>query len=305
MQYINEAICSIKTLFLGKNQEHIEKIVVYTDRPDVFECQLQNCSKVQYELITPEIIKDWVGANGYIYKTKIRVIQDFFSKYDGNVLFLDTDTIIIDNLSTVFHDINAGFYYMHAAEYQLSSQLDYRLYNFLLKDCNEELYGISLNSYMTNSGVIGMNSSNYQILNFVLPYIDLLYKAMPWQRVIEQIALGKFLTASGNLKFAHNKVLHYWAYKEITDFLIYLFDISVERKFSEKIFQHCLKSFDKDNLPVSMMEIIPSLGKDILDIFSLEYIKKEILQQSPPGAYLSEFLKSEISRIKTTNIIHN
>ena len=283
--YSSEAICSIYSVLHSSVDHQNFQIVIYTDNRPFFEEYLPASCQVEYHDLNAQIISDWVGESGYIYKAKIRILQDFLKNRDCNVLFLDTDTFILSDVNQLFSQVNNGYYYMHAPEYLISSKLDFKFYEFLSTDDNAEKYKISIDSYMTNSGVIGINSGSVALLDDVINLIDELFIVIPWQRVIEQIALNAILSKTNRLLYAYTSVLHYWAFKEYVNFLLTFFNIPLQHRFSSRLFIQSSLNINKD---IQLLELMTPLAQDLSFYLSDEYINHEIILQSPKDSPLTE-----------------
>jgi predicted glutamine amidotransferase len=89
IDFYNEALFSILSYY-KHNKESKNRIVIYTENEQFFKNILP--SEVVYINITPEKIKEWRGKINFVHLVKIKIIQDIASRYNGNFLYLDTDT---------------------------------------------------------------------------------------------------------------------------------------------------------------------------------------------------------------------
>ena len=83
-------------------------IVVFTDNPTSFE-KAKDCKlNLIIEPITTEQIKLWRGKIDFVHRVKIKIIEIFLSKYQGNMLYLDTDIYFLQDPKPLFERIEKG-----------------------------------------------------------------------------------------------------------------------------------------------------------------------------------------------------
>src|SRR5215210_928270 len=83
-------------------------IVIYTDHPHEFSDFIPFFHQFRCKELTKEIITKWRGANNFVHRLKIEMIADFTQSFNGNVLYVDTDTYIKEPLENIFQHIEAG-----------------------------------------------------------------------------------------------------------------------------------------------------------------------------------------------------
>ena len=242
--YGNKAICyeaiySIISLYrLGDNQNY--QILIYTDNKAVFEQYLSQIPII-YEPITTQQIKEWRGEKDFVHRFKIKMLQDFFSKYAGNLLYVDTDTVFREPLTEIFIQISQGQRFFHIEEGQLDKQkgiLAKKIVRFLEKNefanqpinelkpipTNPNSLKISTTTVMWNAGVIGMNSNQKNLLDTILWLSDVMYEKYQ-KHVMEQLAFSYCLQTNHTIKPTDYAIYHYWFFKE--------FRIPLEKFFDE------------------------------------------------------------------------
>ena len=93
-----QAHFSILTL-LANGGDCFDNIIVITDEPEYYPSVLS--SKLVVEPIDAKTLTQWKGELNYPLRVKIKALQFIVDNYkykDTPLLFLDTDTFIIDNL---------------------------------------------------------------------------------------------------------------------------------------------------------------------------------------------------------------
>jgi lipopolysaccharide biosynthesis glycosyltransferase len=207
-------------------QKDFDKIcvVIYTDNPHFFKNELDAFPYTITELITAEQIKTWRGEIDFVHRVKIKVLQDFFNKYDGNVLYCDTDTYCLQSLDTLFNNIENGAFYMHTNEGYITpagNPVIKKWYRFLTENnihVNKALIANISNISMWNAGVIGISSQHTSILQEVLTITDTIYPLFP-RHTVEQFAFSYSFQKIKPISSAEDAIFHYWDLKEYRMFL--------------------------------------------------------------------------------------
>ena len=91
-------------------------VVIYTDKPALFENFIPFFKAFYLEPVTPETVKGWQEGTGYVHRAKPKMIQDFFTKYKGNLIFFDTDTYITAPIEPLWQGIENGDIFLHQSE---------------------------------------------------------------------------------------------------------------------------------------------------------------------------------------------
>lgn len=191
------------------------KYVVYTDHPEYYKW-LSPLIEIR-EIDTPTFEK-WIGPTQYFYRTKIKAMQDAASKDDGHLVFLDSDTMVIRDLTSLIEQLSAGKNFLHVKEMLMSDRHitneHKRMWKIIQKtEINHILMDESIR--MWNSGIIALNHQDkINLLDEVLLFNDTLCEQNIVCRVKEQFAFSVVLEKHGNLKVADAWILHYWGNKE-------------------------------------------------------------------------------------------
>src|SRR5215218_7933039 len=80
-------------------------IFVYTDQPHLFSDFFPFFHRLEFIPLKNETIKQWRGPHDFVHRFKIEMILDFLNRFDGNLLYCDTDTYAATPLEDLFKDI--------------------------------------------------------------------------------------------------------------------------------------------------------------------------------------------------------
>ncbi len=199
------------------------KVVIYSDQPAAFE-SFAAYIDLYVQQITPEEIQKWRGEFDFVHRVKIEIIRDAFQHFDGNLLYCDTDTYIINRAEEIFNDIEKGIFCMHEYEGVLDKKANpafEKWIKFLSStaiEFNQKKLVISPQTRVWNAGVIGMNSRSANTLDDVLSLTDALYSKFP-KHIAEQLAFSYCLQKEGYVKSVSSDIAHYWNLKEFRTLL--------------------------------------------------------------------------------------
>jgi hypothetical protein len=228
MSIIQEAVYSILS-FYRLHPESDVKIIVYTDTIALFN-ELFADKQLECVPVSAEQIKDWKGEISFVHRLKIKVIQDFFERYQGNVIYLDSDTCFTRNINTLWQSIAAGKLLMHTREGKVSDRINpvfKKLADFLssntiaLRDGGR--LNISPGTDMWNAGVLGLTPAHKHILDKVLLLTDSMYPVYP-KHIVEQFAFSYYFQQEGKVLAAEDYIYHYWNFKEFRSVLADFFE---------------------------------------------------------------------------------
>jgi hypothetical protein len=145
-------------------------------------------------------------------------MQDAALKDDGHLIFLDSDTMAIRDLSSLVDQLSAGHNFLHLKEMFMTDKHITNEHKRMWKI----IRGTTINTIfmdetiqMWNSGIIALNKQDkIKLLDDVLLFNDTLCEQNIVCRVKEQFAFSVVLEKHGNLKVADSWILHYWGNKE-------------------------------------------------------------------------------------------
>jgi hypothetical protein len=233
-------------------------VIVLTDMPDKF-VEFERCLNLHARKVEQDEMLALRGPQGFVLRPKIALIERVHSELQGNLLFIDTDTIVRRKLDGMFRGIQEGFCYLHTKEWPLRSgrksnpELCPRDLNFTLSSGTR--IQINGETEMWNSGVVGIPATAGALLRDALELCDRYYEIFPgWH--VEQFSLSIVLQKTGNLHGCGREVFHYWHNKELAKNTILkhqeiffsspidsVLNKSVERKINKFIFQARLKYY--------------------------------------------------------------
>ena len=168
-----------------------------------------------------------------MHRLKIQMMIDFLHRFDGNLLYCDTDTYVTEPLEDLFDDIEAGNFYMHEYEGVIDKTRFpsfHKWEKFLSStpiNYNGKQVRFAKTLQMFNAGVVGTTSSNKEVLNDVLALTDAIYQKFP-KHIAEQFAFSYCLQKRGTVKPSDHIVSHYWNLKEFRRLLRVFFAKNLE-----------------------------------------------------------------------------
>ncbi|MEO6907368.1 MAG: hypothetical protein ABI210_05720 [Abditibacteriaceae bacterium] len=207
VDYLNQALYSILTLrHYCPDLDQKYKVVVYTDSPEFFEGRCIECRQV-----SAEQVQQWRGCYNYVHRFKIEMIRDANRSYGVPLLYLDSDTYWQASPEALFSAIEAGSFVMNSYEGLLSETFHPVLHRFLSSDVGRK-FGISPQSPMWNSGIIGLPACATTLLGEVLKLTDDLFRLCYERNWLEQFAFTHVLSERSSLVAATRELNHYWEY---------------------------------------------------------------------------------------------
>lgn len=226
-EYLRAIFCVLSFFAWYDRDEALPRIIIYTDKPDFFYNHLGK-EHIEYYLITSNELVEMLNQTGFLHRRKVKVIDLTFQRYpDDDVLFLDSDTFIIAEPSSLIAALEPGFSYMHKKEYTINTGLDlFTSYNqaeypqaflrYILSRDFEIGGGVETFSgadYSWNSGVLGLHRNFSHYMDNVLELTDGFYNSSKWF-ISEQLAFSFILQRKTTIKPADHLVLHYWGKRE-------------------------------------------------------------------------------------------
>jgi hypothetical protein len=222
--YGNEGIfyeCAYSLLSLSRLYKPDElrntEIWIYTDKPEWFQ-QLKGCLlPLNFRKIDESVLRQWKGSINFVHRVKIEVLKDFTWNRNGNILYLDTDTVFLQRMDAVFENIEAGKLYMHVCEGVVSDRgnpILEKLDKYLRTHAPLSVNGKAIYDLpMWNAGVLGFSTKHRYLLDDVLTFTDAEYPKFP-KHVVEQFAFSVFFQQAGQIHSAAPWLIHYWNLKE-------------------------------------------------------------------------------------------
>jgi hypothetical protein len=221
-RYINQTIFSIISLInVYKRQLDGLEILIYTDHPEDF-IDLNKVYNIKAVFISEQQRKTWAGDGNFILRSKIIVPLEILKTDSSiNILQVDSDTFFKKKLDKLFYKIRNDKLVMHLREQRIAyirkkwhpsfypPNVERKIENDLHIKLNDQ-------TYMWNSGVIGMSNKNQNLLQSILELNDELYQKYPnW--LIEQLSYTTVFSATKKLIDSKEYIFHYYHYKSMVD----------------------------------------------------------------------------------------
>ena len=215
-------------------------LVIYTDTPDVFSDFAPFFHHLRTLPLTKEAAQRWRGPSNFVHRLKIEMLIDFLSRFEGNVLYCDTDTYLTAHIDPIIDDLEAGSFYMHQYEGTIdkSENPSFHKWERFLSTTpvsyNNQQVQFDKSLKMYNAGVVGLNSRHKELLQDVLALTDAVYAKFP-KHIAEQFAFSYCLQKGGTIKTADHLVAHYWNLKEFRQLLKTFFTLNAEESIPNLI----------------------------------------------------------------------
>ena len=178
---------------------------VFTDVPEDFaalegRCEIHGLSQAD--------LAAWVGDAGeYQNIAKLHILAGRTRSF----VFLDSDTLVLRPMRSLAEKIGPDTSLMQVREYKLGQRKEFAE---LVRRGAE--FGVSGETWMYNSGLLGVHDSNVPLLNEALALATKL-RVENLARTAEQLADGICLSRRCKIVTAEDAILHYWQDKDSLD----------------------------------------------------------------------------------------
>jgi hypothetical protein len=253
------------------------KIVVISDFKKEAFGDINLYPNVYIEQISKNVL---TGINEYIYRVKILALKYFFSKYNTDVLFIDSDTFFISDIFHIFDQIDSGRCVMNyqclSIDYMLNiaKQMDKEKINSQDRNYLDMLYDIKANGIYSNvnkinkyylpddfshygSGLIGMQYSKRDTLNVALDICDSMFTRYNYLCAEEFGVSLAFALNDIEIVVENSCLYHYYLEKDVRLLIAYLlgyFHCNDEFEFESYISKH---SINKQQLAIVDLPYLP------------------------------------------------
>jgi hypothetical protein len=195
--------------------------IVFTDNVDFFKLYCEGLP-LKFILLTPEKINKMRGSRDFVHRLKIGIIDEAFDVFEGNLLYVDSDTFFVGHPLKYTEQLSADVALMHKFEYRFEDMKDFELpalasfrafYSFLqsrsftLGDGTQ--LQVSPGQISWNAGVILLHGSHRSYLKDVLFLTDEFYSGTQ-HFGCEQYAFSVILDHYITVKGCEDMVYHYW-----------------------------------------------------------------------------------------------
>jgi hypothetical protein len=199
-----------------------QKVVIYTSQPALLENYAPYFDQFELTDVQPT------------HTSRLGLIRNFFNQYQGNVLYLDTNTYCIAPLEPIFADIARGTTYvlkwnpaaqnskLQRDKVLRSIQIEGQVFNFIPKELNK-----------WNDSVIGLNSSMKNLLSEIVAQAQQQTVKLSMPVVEKWIFHHKM--QDGNVRTAEQAIAQYDDLKEFRNLLRKFFTRHQEESVSNQL----------------------------------------------------------------------
>ncbi|MDT8906541.1 hypothetical protein SAMN03159376_02518 [Pseudomonas sp. NFACC09-4] len=205
--YRHEAKFSILTALSHGQSSTMPHIRILTDRPEDYLGW-----PVETLALTPQLLSEWQGNNGYIHRRKACAIAAGL-KLAHKTLFVDTDTLFLAHPGSLFQQIQPGQNLMDSFEYHWDQVCERETY-LRLGNCLRA-HGVSRGNgfKLYNSGLCGVSDNDASLLEQAIERIDEWTEGGFDIHTIEQIAIS-FTLRNQTIRKTDRHVYHYFGHKQ-------------------------------------------------------------------------------------------
>lgn len=154
------------------------------------------------------------GEFGFRYRAKICVLAKCLQRFPGNVVMLDSDTIIQKPIQRITSRLSERHVLMHRLEFRMrrkKSQEPYlKLAGFRMPLARGVTYSFGADSRMYNAGVIGLHETHADLVDTALEICDALLRIWGRVPITEQLAFSEVFRIFGmKILETRNAIVHY------------------------------------------------------------------------------------------------
>ncbi|HSH98059.1 MAG: hypothetical protein ACAH07_01940 [Methylophilaceae bacterium] len=200
-RYKLELLYSLATL-LKHNALEKSDVIIYTETPDFFKSVDVTVVSIKDRVISYS--KNW----SYTFRVKPCVILDVLNEFSCPILFLDTDTIIHQNLTPLINSISRNQVFLNRLE-KINPYPSIQDFSVDLPHSGKYEYN-PLVSWMYNSGIIGVSNEHIPVFEDSIYLLDSMRSAGINEHTIEQTALSEILRINKiNIGEVLSEISHY------------------------------------------------------------------------------------------------
>lgn len=210
--YHAQAYFCILSLLKYRGKE--DTISLYTDNPRYYNRYKEYINVIE---VPSFLIKKWENGTGYIFRVKIKAIEDSAQRHpDSHLLFIDCDTVVYNKIDSIKEILDKGNGIMYNDEGHPSKMkgASLRMWKALegqqIGSCT-----ISQRHNVWNSGVIGIPKDKLtDVIHLALTVCDTILKTDVDCFTAEQYAFSIAMQEECELLPAEDWVIHYWGNKD-------------------------------------------------------------------------------------------
>jgi len=215
-EILDQIYLSLLSLIRFYTPQAPAKVLIYTDKPDFFAIfKAEPRLKVQVVPITAQQLQDWKGPRNFNFRVKIIVLRAASRLVNEPLIFFDSDTLFYQPIEVLKARVGPGRSVMHLYEYSFGLAQDplgkklrrfFKGHPFVV---GSESMVVKDDHQMWNSGVIGLDPANFDLIDRMIELSDRLHQAYQ-KHVMEQLAVSLVLQTATRLASSDDVVFHYW-----------------------------------------------------------------------------------------------
>jgi hypothetical protein len=195
------------------------KILVFTNVSKAFD-ELLNVLNITCLDISENKLRSWKGAENNMMRAKIAAILEVLSTSYCNLLYIDSDCIVLEPIEKIFEMIESGSLFMHKPEWPLRTgrkkHPELIQKDQVFKLSTGECIPVNGDTLMSNAGVLGCSTSSLELVKSALDLYQQFYSLGPsWH--LEQFAFSIIFFKTGKLRYCRREIFHYWHNKTLAD----------------------------------------------------------------------------------------
>ncbi|TWC16664.1 hypothetical protein FBY06_11937 [Pseudomonas sp. SJZ085] len=208
--YHQEAVFSIASALAGLRETPGEAldIQVFTDNPKPYEGL-----PVRLRPLDNETRQAWTQPHGYHFRAKHVVMQKVLKETEL-ALLIDTDTFFHCSPLELFRRIQPGTLLCNAITLNYGDNKDAELYVALAQVLQQRQLADD-NMLLLNSGVIGLHSSDADVLDRSIALMDELYPLARGAYTLEEFCLSVAAYHRVQVRECPDLIHHYWSRKQL------------------------------------------------------------------------------------------
>jgi hypothetical protein len=210
----NHSMAWFSFLTLKKLAPANSRFVIYTDRPEFYKGL---APMMETRMMTEATLNEWQGKHNFLWRIKIMAMLDSAQKDPGHLIYLDTDTFALKDVTPMIAKLELGTCFMHVKESLLSVDRAPNKKLMWSQTQNKKFGGMLVDEYsaMWNAGVVAMNAdSKVSLLAKALQSTDEMCEQKVEQWLIEQFSLSQALSSTGKIEASDEWIAHYWGHKK-------------------------------------------------------------------------------------------
>lgn len=222
-EYCQQATYSIFSLLRQHNWDPYFQIVVLTDDRSQF-AELEQHRWVHIIIPTSDLLREWDRYPKFFLRRKISGFQHIQQLFRSAVIEIDVDTVFYSKIDKLVNMVSAQDLVLHKKEYRMSYSRKSRP-SLLPGDRvyttpSQKQFTVNNDTYMWNSGLIGLAWERAAVMNDVLSVADQIFEDCN-DTLSEQLAFSVVFGTHGPLKEPGEDIWHYWRFKGLmSDYLV-------------------------------------------------------------------------------------